>query len=74
MVTKRVLIAIRGGNEEGKKMGGKGRGKTLWSLKGFQLPHMRGNRKPFDCHAIMATENFSVAITCGNQKPFDHHM
>jgi hypothetical protein len=84
MVTKRVLIAIRGGSEEGKKMGGEGRGKTLWSPKGFRSPHMCGNRKPFDCHAIMATENFQLPshvatenlsiTTCdGDRKVFNCH-
>jgi hypothetical protein len=30
MVTERILVAIKGGSEEGKKMGGGGRGKILW--------------------------------------------
>jgi hypothetical protein len=74
MVIERVLVAISGGSKEGKNMGGRGRGKTLWRPKGFRSPHRHDDQKHFNCHAIVAIENFSVTITRGDQKPFGHHM
>jgi hypothetical protein len=86
MVTKRVLFAIRGGREERKKMGGRGKGKTLWRLKGFQLRCDCGDWKLFNRHHMwwpktfrsphaMVIERFSVAIVvrCLNLITIWHH-
>jgi hypothetical protein len=55
MATEKVLVAIKGGNKEGKKTGGWGEGKDivlierfsiaaqLWQPKTFQSQHVDGN-------------------------------
>jgi hypothetical protein len=35
---------------------------SVWRLKGFQLPYVGGDQKPFDCHKGMVIESFFIAI------------
>jgi hypothetical protein len=51
-----------------------GRGKSLWWLNGFQLPHGCGDWKNFTHHEDVAIEYFLVKPHAyGDQKVFGYH-